>query len=543
VAHLRFDDRLATILQQPDARLSLRISKWRQILDLLVQRREEQGADVLHGHLYLRKHHHEIPREVLRSARQSLSRCAVPEDLKVFLAPAATPPALELADAPRSPAAEARPPVAGANDEAPVRVQAANDVPPVAPGPRSLPTLVDSSPSMEGPGIFFRDDAPKPPARRGRKTVSATPFEPLRRDAAKAAFTTRRVPRDAMQTLVSGAVRPRTGDLVLARVDRLLHQTRIELASGRKAALHAGDEIIVAYGDRYATDQFEAEVPNDLGPTNLVATGGVASQMLSRTAGIRQASHITPIGLIGDAQGVPLNLRQFALKRLAKAKLRPRTIAVLGTSMNSGKTTTNRYLVAGLSRAGLKPGAVKITGTGSGGDYWVMVDAGAHRVLDFTDAGYSSTYKIPAGEIEAAATLLIEHLTEAGCGVILVEIADGLFHDQNAEIIRSAFFQTMIDGVFFAAGEAMGAAAGVHELRSLGIPVLGVSGKLTGSELLIREASRHIDAPILTKRELCDPLMAPRLVGLEIPEAEAPAEAAPSEPAFRRESAHSAGGL
>ncbi|MCA1675687.1 MAG: hypothetical protein LC799_27080 [Actinobacteria bacterium] len=30
-------------------------------------------------------------------------------------------------------------------------------------------------------------------------------------------------------------------------------------------------------------------------------------------------------------------------------------------------------------------GATKVTGTGSGADYWVMVDAGASCVADFTD--------------------------------------------------------------------------------------------------------------------------------------------------------------
>ncbi|HEX8585401.1 MAG TPA: hypothetical protein VF680_13460 [Allosphingosinicella sp.] len=536
MAHLHFDDRLATILQQPDSRLSVRVGKWRQILDLLVQLGDAPRSDVLHGQLYLREHHRDIPFETLREVKRSLAGRPVPENLQPFLAPPAREPALELADAarsvPQSAASNgARSPL---NGTCPANDAGSDD------RRRSVPHLTDTSPAMDGPGIFFRNTAPNQPAKPSRKAVSVVPFDQTRRHGAKAAFTTRRVPAEAMQTLVSGAIRPRTGDLVLARVDRLLHQTRIELANGRKAALHPGDEIIVAYGDRYATDQFEAEVPHDLGPTNLVATGGVASRMLSRTSGIRQASHITPIGLIGDARGTPLNLRQFALPRLDAPMPRPRTVAVLGTSMNSGKTTTNRYLTAGLSRAGLKPGAVKITGTGSGGDYWVMADAGAHRVLDFTDAGYSSTYKIPGAEIEAAALTLIEHLTADGCGVILVEVADGLFHDQNAELIRSAFFRDSIDGVFFAAGEAMGAAEGVRELRSLGIPVLGVSGKLTGSELLIREATRHIDAPIFTKAELGDPAMAPRLVGLDVAAEVAPAPAPPPAAAYR-ETAQSAG--
>lgn len=340
-------------------------------------------------------------------------------------------------------------------------------------------------------------------------------FSDTRKARSKAAFTTRRTPPSAMKTLITGPLRPRSGDLVLARVDRLGYQTRLELPSGRKASLHVGDEIIVAYGDRYATDQFEAEVPSDLGPTYLVATGGVASNMLSRAKGIRPATSITPIGLIGDARGAPLNLSQFALEPRLPLPVRPRTIAVLGTSMNSGKTTTNRYLVSGLSQAGYKPGAAKVTGTGSGGDFWVMVDASAHVVVDFTDAGYSATYKIPTDLLEKAAIDLVTHLAEEGCGIILIEIADGLLHQQNIELLQTEFFRNYVDGILFAAGDSMGAVMGVSQLQALGLPVLGVSGAFTASELLMKEAASACSVPIYTKEQLCDPKLAARIVGAE----------------------------
>lgn len=340
-------------------------------------------------------------------------------------------------------------------------------------------------------------------------------FSSARQAHSKMGFTTRRVPSSAMKTLIMGPIRPRSGDLVLARVDRFGYQTRLELTSGRKACLHLGDEIVIAYGDRYATDQFEAEVPPDLGPTNLVATGGVASRMLSRAKGIRSATNITPIGLVGDARGIPLNLSQFALEPRCPQAVRPRTIAVLGTSMNSGKTTTNRYLVSGLSRAGHKPGATKITGTGSGGDFWVMVDAGAHAVADFTDAGYAATYRIPTDLLEKAAIDLVTHLAAEGCGIILVEIADGLLHRQNIELLQTDFFKNFIDGVLFAAGDSMGAVLGVSQLQALGLPVLGVSGAFTASKLLVQEAASACSVPIYTKEQLCDPRYAARIVGAE----------------------------
>lgn len=348
--------------------------------------------------------------------------------------------------------------------------------------------------------------------RRAGPTV--VDFSPARQAGAKAAFVTRRVPSTAMKTLISGPMRPRTGDLVLARVDRLGYQTRLELASGRKASLHPGDEIILAYGDRYATDQFEAEVPPDLGPTNLVATGGVASRMLSRIKGIRMATSVTPLGLVGDAHGAPLNVAQFAFEPQLPPSVRPRIIVVLGTSMNSGKTTINRHLVSGLSRAGYRPGAAKVTGTGSGGDFWVMADAGAHAVADFTDAGYASTYKIPTDLLEKAAIDLVTYLSGQGCGIILLEIADGLLHQQNIELLQTDFFKTFVDGVMFAAGDSMGAVLGVSQLQALGAPILGVSGTFTASELLIKEAARACSAPIYTKEELADPARAVEIVGV-----------------------------
>ena len=60
--------------------------------------------------------------------------------------------------------------------------------------------------------------------------------KPLRSELlgqAKQSFATRRVPRSAMSTLVGGAVRPRSGDVVLARIARLGHHKHVEQLHGR----------------------------------------------------------------------------------------------------------------------------------------------------------------------------------------------------------------------------------------------------------------------------------------------------------------------
>lgn len=332
---------------------------------------------------------------------------------------------------------------------------------------------------------------------------------------AKASFAIRRVPKGAMQTLISGMVRPRSGDVVLAAVTRLGQHRKIEQPSGRRAALHVGDEILLAYADRYAPDQYESHVPSDLGRTQLVASGGIASEMLSHSFDVRNATDIVPIGLVGDGHGRPLNVADFALPPAPQPVGRPRTIAVLGTSMNSGKTTTIHYLVHGLSRAGVRTGVTKVTGTGSGGDYWVMFDAGAHVMLDFTDAGLASTYRQPMSRVENAFVELTDHLAAAGSEVRFVEVADGLFQQETSRLISSEIFGSTVDVVLFAAGEAMGAAAGVAHLRSKGLPVAAVSGRLTRSPLAVRETQDALGIPVLDLAQLRDATLMAKILGID----------------------------
>jgi dethiobiotin synthetase len=343
--------------------------------------------------------------------------------------------------------------------------------------------------------------------------IGVAPLAPERLARAKRAFSTRRMETRHMATIVSGAVRPRSGDLVLARVERLGQHQKLELTDGRRAQMHLGDEIVVAYADRYAPDQFESHVPVRLAPTQLVASGGIASEMLSRNRGVRSATDIVPIGLVADHRGQPLNLESGGLTPVTPPSHRPPTIAIVGTSMNAGKTTTAHRIVHSLVKAGHRPGATKVTGTGSGGDYWVMLDAGAHRMLDFTDVGLASTYRVDFPVVERKAIELLDHLTAAGCGALVVEVADGLFQRETAKLMTSEAFRDRIDGVVIAAPDAMGAVGALTHLRRLGLPVTAIAGRITRSPLATREAQAMSDVPILTLDELGEDEKVARLFG------------------------------
>ena len=245
--------------------------------------------------------------------------------------------------------------------------------------------------------------------------MNITPINQERLLNAKIAYTPRNLKLASVFAVLQGDdVIPAAGDFVLARVKKIGHHSGLELVHGRRSALFVGDEIIVCYGHRYAPDQFEAQVPGDLGPCDLVASGGIASRMNYRHANMKVPTAIEPVGLLVDRQHRRINLKDTALPKLASLMSRPYTIAVVGTSMNAGKTTTAAALIRGLVNAGYNVGAAKITGTGSGRDTWLMTDAGSKLTLDFTHAGFPSTYLVKPNEIEhIMETLVASALAES----------------------------------------------------------------------------------------------------------------------------------
>jgi len=329
--------------------------------------------------------------------------------------------------------------------------------------------------------------------------------------AAKRAFTTRNVDLGMAVRLMRSGRRPLAGDVILARVTSLGQHRRIENLHGRRGDLYVGDEIIVAYGNRYAPDQFEAYVPDDLGPCHLVAGGGVAARVARRHAGIRPATEIEVLGALVGADGKVLNLNRFA--PLAPARLRPpRVIAVVGSSMNAGKTTTVAGLVHGLVLAGFRVGAAKLTGTGSGGDLWSMRDAGAILAVDFTDAGYASTFGVAPEDLGRVTQACLARLAKEKSEIAIVEIADGLLHDETAQLLTMGHARGWFDAVVFAAADAMGAAFGCQWLAARGICPLAIAGLVSASPLAAGEAEKATGVAVATLAQLRNPISAARIV-------------------------------
>ncbi|HCJ53924.1 MULTISPECIES: DUF1611 domain-containing protein [Glutamicibacter] len=341
----------------------------------------------------------------------------------------------------------------------------------------------------------------------------------------RAAYTTRfaaaelqRNPQDFEIVRCANMV-PRSGDVVIANVAELGKHTRLQSPVSRRQLMFVGQEIMVAYGHRYAPDQFLAHVPDNLGPCQLVAGGGVASEVIEQHASIDKATQLEPVGLL-MRQGKVVNLLDFAplsieneSPRAAQIDApRPPVIAVLGTSMNSGKSTTLGCLVNGLVNSGMQVAAGKATGTGAGNDPNLFTDAGAFSVCDFTDFGFPTTYRLDYETVRDLLVAMIREQSATGAGTVVIEIADGLFQGETSRLLRDPIFTAQVDRVLFSAQDALGAQAGERILLDAGLDVAAVSGVLTASPLAAMEAQAQLATPVIGTFDLCQAEVAAALL-------------------------------
>ncbi|UTW08284.1 hypothetical protein [Pseudomonas benzenivorans] len=296
------------------------------------------------------------------------------------------------------------------------------------------------------------------------------------------------------------------GDLLLARITRIRQHPRIELPCGRRANLFTDDEVILAAGNRYATDQFAATLPTT-STAHLVAGGGIAAEVVSRHCQVKPATEIEIIGLLADEHQQVLNLSRFVTLNPPPEELVTggmRILLVVGTGMNSGKTTLATALVSTLSRQSCRVVAAKLTGTGSGPDVWRFLDAGAMAAYDFTDAGLPGTWKQPTERLFTIARQIIDAACTHEAQYLVIELADGILQEETKALIEHQGFLALCDGCFLAADCAPGALMLVQQLSAQKVPILAISGTLTKAPLLIEEVCHHTGLPALTLEQIYD---------------------------------------
>lgn len=322
----------------------------------------------------------------------------------------------------------------------------------------------------------------------------------------KWAFVTHVVPHEAIVGWEKRPDSPRIGDVGLHRVLTLGKHTRMDNRDSRAHYLLPGDLVATVYGNRYATDQYEGFVPPASDQYHMLSIGGVCGMVATKNTSMPDPTILEFVGFAIDDKGKIVNLRDYRLKPLP-GKDRPRqfqTILSVGASMNSGKTTTACMAIRGLTNAGYRVAAAKLTGTGAVKDLQFMRDAGAVAVLDFTDYGCPSTSRVSLRKLLRLTRTIESALSQHEPQFVVYEIADGIFQRETALMLSSPEFRSRIDYTLFSAPDALAAESGKRALQRLGINLVGVSGIVSASVLGKQEVEKATALPCLSSTELSE---------------------------------------
>jgi hypothetical protein len=294
---------------------------------------------------------------------------------------------------------------------------------------------------------------------------------------------------------------PENGDVVYGKVTRLGQHVELENKSGRIHRLNEGSTAIFVFGNRYAPDFYEGVLPTTMtDKVDLLARSGIIGNVQVKNSSVKEPTQIQILGYVCDVNGEVINTRNYPLikpKKTEKKEDRSRLILFVGTSMNSGKSTSATACCWALTNMGYDVRASKVTGTASLKDILHMQDAGASIVNDFTHFGFPSTYLLEEKEVVKIFNDLDLKYANNPKNYWCVELADGILQRETALLLRSPDVRSRIHKLIFAAHDTFGAIGGLNVLKNeFGLVPDAISGVCSSSPLFLRELAEFTDIPV-----------------------------------------------
>lgn len=301
---------------------------------------------------------------------------------------------------------------------------------------------------------------------------------------------------------------PKAGDVAVFEVLTLGKHHTLQSESKRIMTIVEGDMIMATFANRYATEQFEGYVPEE--PTeilDILAAGGAIGILKSKHDNFKYipATKVKLVGYTVDENGKIINTIHRESPEITFNGHVPnnaKMILSIGSSMDSGKTTTAAYLARGLKTTGKNVAFIKLTGTCYTKDMDLVYDCGADKSVDFTDAGFPSTYMCSKQELLNLYQTLLHKLESSKPDYIVMEIADGLLQRETEFLLRDKSFMNTIQNVVFSCGDSLAVFFGIDFLSKLDMTPKVLSGVFTMSPLLIQEVKDRTKIPVLTIEEL-----------------------------------------
>ncbi|MFV2068544.1 MAG: hypothetical protein ACC645_16360 [Pirellulales bacterium] len=298
---------------------------------------------------------------------------------------------------------------------------------------------------------------------------------------------------------------PRAGDAVLVEVEKIGHHTRLMTAQHGRLRLYPGDRLVTVLGNRYATDAFEATL-GDVETLQMLTDAGMVGTVRSKHQKMGVPTGVRFVGYLTDAQGHRVNLKTCQFHPQTQTGVPKNTIVVVGSGMNSGKTTTAARLVRSLLGRGVRVSACKLTGSVSYRDLSELRSTGAHDVRDFSCYGFPSTYLAAKHELVGLFHTMVSDANRCDPDVVVMEIADGMLQRETAILLEETGIRQSLMGVLLAATCAPSALFSVGHLERLGHELIGVSGLITSSPLFVDEFTRHCQAAVASSAGNGEPL-------------------------------------
>ena len=286
---------------------------------------------------------------------------------------------------------------------------------------------------------------------------------------------------------------PKVGDVVLFEVIETGKHKSLQTTT-RNVTLMPGDKILGVFGTRYATNQFEGYVPeHPMEEYHMLGGGGVMGLLATSHSRFEEIgpTRLKLVGLALDPFNRIINTLQIFQNKLmpfsGKSASQTKIVLSLGSSMDSGKTTTAAFMLHGLKKRGNKVAYIKLTGTAYPKDKNLAFDMGADMAIDFSKYGFPSTYLADEIDLLSLHETLVNDTLSIKPDVVVIEIADGIFQRETKMLLQNFAFMNTVNEVVFSAGDSLSAVHGFHFLSQIGIYPSALSGVFTASPLLVKE--------------------------------------------------------
>ena len=323
-------------------------------------------------------------------------------------------------------------------------------------------------------------------------------------EAIKKSIITKNVEHFNINTQIKKTYQPKFGDVAVFEVLSIGKHKAIQGAGGTNTYIFPEDKILASFGTRYATNQFEGYMPKTYQETyQILGQGGVVGVLASMHAKFDDigATEVKLIGYAVNESGQVINTINQAnnLEKYNPFKKRDYKMYLsLGSSMDSGKTTTAAFLSRGFKKQGKKVAFIKLTGTVYAKDCSLVRDCGADTAIDFSYCGYPSTYMCKTDEILNIFEALLKRVERIGPDVVVIEIADGLMQRETKALINHKSFMNSIDDVVLSCGDSLSCGNGVSILSNVQKTPILISGLFTASPLLVKEVEDSCEIPVFT---------------------------------------------